>query len=147
MSTLSEILQRARQPAAKAMEEAEEYEQQDIQYTNGSVGQQGYDKPNPYLFVAIYRPFLKNPTAFDALTFREYKNWLLSPSYYVLNTFAHFDTSTLSNLIMKNIGKQTHMPAISFHNIAMLLWDIELNVPASYMETFEDIASYGNEVI
>lgn len=153
MSILSDILERAKpqpcssQPLLETKRETqqkteERTQTEDIEYTNGSVGQQGYQEPDKALFVAIYTPFLRNPTNFDIDIFRAYKDWLLYPSCYVLNTFPRFNLRHFSYLLLKNNQDNIAKNAPdSLYKIAMLLWDIELTVPASYMEAFEIIAS------
>lgn len=96
-------------------------------------------------FIAIYTPFLQNPTSFNPVTFRAYKDWLLYPSYYVLNTFPRFNVTRLAQTLLELhlLHNRKGHPATALYRVAMLLWDIELNVPASYMEDFERIASEG----
>ena len=96
-------------------------------------------------FIAIYTPFLQNPTSFNPVTFRAYKDWLLYPSYYVLNTFPRFNVTRLAQTLIELhlLHNRKEHPATALYRVAMLLWDIELTVPASYMEDFERIASEG----
>ena len=96
-------------------------------------------------FIAIYTPFLQNPTSFNPVTFRAYKDWLLYPSYYVLNTFPVFSVTRLAQTLIELhlLHNRKEHPATALYRVAMLLWDIELAVPASYMEDFEKIALEG----
>lgn len=96
-------------------------------------------------FIAIYTPFLQNPTSFNPVTFRAYKDWLLYPSYYVLNTFPVFSVTRLAQTLIELhlLHNRKEHPATALYRVAMLLWDIELTVPASYMEEFERIALEG----
>ena len=96
-------------------------------------------------FIAIYTPFLQNPTSFNPVTFRAYKDWLLYPSYYVLNTFPVFSVTRLAQTLIELhlLHNRKGHPATALYRVAMLLWDIELTVPASYMEEFERIALEG----
>lgn len=93
-------------------------------------------------FIAIYTPFLQNPTSFNPVTFRAYKDWLLYPSYYVLNTFPRFNVTRLAQTLIELhlLHNRKEHPATALYRVAMLIWDIELTVPASYMEEFERIA-------
>jgi hypothetical protein len=95
--------------------------------------------PDSYLFIAIYTPFLKHPSSFQTMEFREYKNWLLGDACYVLNTFNPMNTTGLRSIYLENHERYIQTSS-DFHRIAEFLWDLELTVPDSLRETFEWIA-------
>jgi hypothetical protein len=95
-------------------------------------------EPEETLFIAAWTPFLLSPYFLNTLERREYIRWLLSPSYYVLNTFPQTDMEALFALFMeKNPPKiPQHL-----HQLWLLLSDIYLFVPAKYEEGFKAIIS------
>ena len=108
------------------------FEQDAEKFCSSSVN----EEPTETLFIAAWTPFLLSPYFLNTLERREYIRWLLSPSYYVLNTFPQTDIEALFALYMEKNPPRT---AYQLHQLWLLLSDIYLFVPAKYQKRFEEI--------
>lgn len=94
-----------------------------------------YPLPSIATFTSIYAIYLRDPYSYRQGVFREYRDWVLAPSLYVLNTFSRFDTDILLRWYLAN-NPPADWKAI--HALQLFLGEIDLTVPAFYEIIFMD---------
>lgn len=96
-----------------------------------------YPIPDAKLFVAIHAPFIRDPYNGNTVQeLHEYRRWLLSPSFYVLNTFKGIDAEALFTLYMKHNPPQC---IADLRKLSELLFDLALFCPAQFQQDIEEL--------
>lgn len=110
---------------------AEVAKDEPIHYIGGK-----YSVPRDDLFLVLHVPFLLNPFSFQIECYRTYKQWLLFPAQYVLNTFTRSRFDNLRTWILSH-----HFPnsTMDLHNLFMMLSEFELTVPGRFESQFIEI--------
>lgn len=86
------------------------------------------------LFLAVYKPLILYPYRTDIADFRLYREFLLGPAQYVLNTFQPLDTQKLLELYLDS---QPIKEPIHLHRLFIALSELHLCVPNTYQTVIE----------